>query len=229
MKKLLTLALALVALAVFSGLGVAQQKAEEKKPPAVPAPRTYAPGDAHYGSTPEKEISGIESEALKAQPGTEMKQPTPGPSPARAACEAGCRQDNQGNSAAIEACYRRCGGPEATPARQLGQPPSGTPGGPQPATGERGVKGKPSDLFIADIERDFGKGTVAFYGKAAMEKNPAYIRSREQARQILLGKGGGSGAKMKIECWGVHNYSTGDDGFCCRASSNGASGFACAF
>lgn len=36
MKKLLTLALALVALAVFTGLGVAQQKGEEKKPAAAP-------------------------------------------------------------------------------------------------------------------------------------------------------------------------------------------------
>jgi hypothetical protein len=81
MKKLLTLALALVTLAVFSGLGVAQQKAEEEKPPAVPAPRTYAPGDAHYGSTPKKEISGIESETpVKAKPpvGVEMKQPATG-------------------------------------------------------------------------------------------------------------------------------------------------------
>ena len=33
MKKLLTLALALVALAVFTGLGVAQQKTEEKRQP----------------------------------------------------------------------------------------------------------------------------------------------------------------------------------------------------
>ena len=33
MKKLLTLALALVALAAFSGLGVAQQKTEEKRQP----------------------------------------------------------------------------------------------------------------------------------------------------------------------------------------------------
>lgn len=81
MKRLLTLVLALVALAVFSGLVAAQQKGEEKKPPAVPAPRTYAPGDAHYGSTPKKEISGIESETpVKAKPpvGVEKKQPATG-------------------------------------------------------------------------------------------------------------------------------------------------------
>jgi hypothetical protein len=36
MKKLLTLALALVALAVFTGVAVAQQKGEEKKPTTAP-------------------------------------------------------------------------------------------------------------------------------------------------------------------------------------------------
>ncbi len=111
MKKLMTLAVALVTLAVFTGLGVAQQKGVEKKPPT----------------------------------GVEVKQPTPEPSLARAACEAGCRWDYQGNPAAIEACYRRCGGPEATPARQLGQPPSVTPGGPMEGTTVRGSKSNIQD------------------------------------------------------------------------------------
>jgi hypothetical protein len=64
---------------------------------------------------------------------------------------------------------------------------------------------------------------------ASIEKNPVYVSSREQARQSLLGKGGGAAARIKITCWKVHNYSTGDDGFCCEATSDGASGFACAF
>ncbi len=79
MKKLLRFTLAFVFLAAFAGMGAAQQKAEDKKSPAAPAPRLYAPGDAHYG-TPKKEVSGIESEtSIKAKPptGVEEKQRAP--------------------------------------------------------------------------------------------------------------------------------------------------------
>ena len=45
MKKLLTLALALVALAVFSGLGVAQQKGVEKSQPTGVEKKQPATGE----------------------------------------------------------------------------------------------------------------------------------------------------------------------------------------
>lgn len=81
MKKLLAAALGVVMLAALPSPGAAQQKAEEKKLPTIPLPRRYAPGDTHFGSTPKKEVPGIESEIpVKGRPSTgiETKQPATG-------------------------------------------------------------------------------------------------------------------------------------------------------
>ncbi len=63
MKKLLTITVSLIVSASFTGLSAAQEKrAEEKKLPAVPPSRTYAPGDAHYGSTDKPSPKSITGE-----------------------------------------------------------------------------------------------------------------------------------------------------------------------
>jgi hypothetical protein len=70
------------------------------------------------------QVKGGEGKAVEKKAGPPSP---PGPSPQRAVCEAKCRQDYQGNPAALEACYRRCGGPEATPVRQVGDQPPPVP------------------------------------------------------------------------------------------------------
>jgi hypothetical protein len=144
MKKLLTLAIVLVVLAAFLDASMGQVKGNEGKaverltpPPYVPAP-VVKPGPP--SADPQRTSggclkscecwntkscvrgSGVCNCAARGM-GHGLQPPLPDPSPQRAACEAGCRQDYQGNPAAIEACYRRCGGPEATPARHMENQP----------------------------------------------------------------------------------------------------------
>lgn len=131
MKKLLTVTLTLVVFIALVDNGMGQVrggegKAVEKKPaqPIAPAP-VMKPEP--YPTGPQRIIGGKgigDGDPLQMTHPSGSPAPTE-PSPQRAACEAKCRQDYQGNSAAIEACYRGCGSPEATPARQMeNQPPA---------------------------------------------------------------------------------------------------------
>lgn len=61
-------------------------------------------------------------------------------------------------------------------------------------------KERPIVIFLLSNPNQQADAFAKADDAASMEKNPAYIRSREQARQILLGKGGNSSAARRNCC-----------------------------